>query len=332
MADPTCILATFRTDRGERELLSEFFQDGVEVRYLEDVSDDERADWIRQADVIISFNFPREIQDEEVPLLEHAEFLQLASAGASHVPYDRLPESLVVASNVGAYAEPMAEHTMAMALALAKRLHINHGRLKRGDFNQRDVNVSLRGGVCGILGFGGIGKATARLMRGFDMEIHALNRSGTTDEPVEFIGTLDDLERVLRASDVVVVSLPLTVQTEGLISERELGWMKDAAILVNVARGAIIDEHALYEHLRAHPEFMAGIDTWWSEPRSHGEFRTETPILELPNILGSPHNSPFVPGFLVDALRQAAENAQRFLDGESIRGRVRREDYTFESG
>ena len=327
MAEPTRILATFRTDPDERELLEDFFGEDVEVRCLEDASEEERADWVRQGNVVISFNFPREIREEEVPLLANADFLQLASAGATHVPYDRLPETLPVASNVGAYAEPMAEHTLAMALSLAKRLHINHDKLKQGDFNQRDVNVSLRGGVCGILGFGGIGRETARLMRGLDMTIHAINRSGTTDEPVEFIGTLDDLERVLRASDVVVVSLPLTVETEGLIGERELGCMKEDAILVNVARGAIIDEHALYAHLKGHPEFMAGIDTWWSEPRSHGEFRTETPILELPNVLGSPHNSAFVPGFLVDALRQAAENVQRFLDGEPIRGRVRREDY-----
>ena len=328
MADPTRILATFRTDPGEREILNdEYFTEGFDVRFLEDASDDERAEWVREADVVLSFNFPKEIREAEVALLENAQFLQLASAGASHVPYDRLPESLVVASNVGAYAEPMAEHTLAMALSLAKRLHLNHEKLKRGEFNQREVNVSLRGGVCGILGFGGIGQATARLMRGLDMAIHALNRSGTTDEPVEFIGTLDDLERVLRASDVVVIALPLTVDTDGLIGERELGWMKENAILVNVARGAIIDEHALYEHLRHHPEFMAGIDTWWSEPRTHGEFRTETPILELPNVLGSPHNSPFVPGFLQDALRQAAENVQRFLDGGSIRGRVRRSDY-----
>ena len=327
----TRILATFRTDPGERELLDDFFPDGVEVRHLEDASDEERDDWVRASDVVLSFNFPREIRDEEVTLLEHVDFLQLASAGASHVPYDRLPASLTVASNVGAYAEPMAEHTLAMALSLAKRLHINHERLKRGDFNQREVNVSLRGGVCGILGFGGIGRETARLMRGLDMEIHALNRSGATDEPVAFIGTLDDLERVLRASDVVVIALPLTVETEGLIGARELGWMKENAILINVARGTIIDEYALYEHLRTHPAFMAGIDTWWAEPRTHGEFRTETPILELPNVLGSPHNSPFVPGFLQDALRQAAENVQRFLNDEPIRGRVRREDYRFDT-
>lgn len=324
----TRILATFRTDPGERELLHETFDDeATEVRFLEDAGEDERGDWVRAADVVIAFNFPREIRDEEVPLMANARFLQLASAGASHVPYDRLPESIVVASNVGAYAEPMAEHTMAMALSLAKRLHINHDRLKQGDFNQRDLNVSLRGGVCGILGFGGIGRETARLMRGLDMAIHAVNRRGATDEPVEFIGTLDEIEHVLSASDVVVLSLPLTVETEGLIGERQLGWMKDDAILINVARGAIVDEHALYKHLRTHPEFMAGIDTWWTEPRSHGEFRTETPILELPNILGSPHNSPFVPGFLLDALRHAVENVQRFLDGSSVRGRVRREDY-----
>ena len=103
--------------------------------------------------------------------------------------------------------------------------------------------------------------------------------------------------------------------------------MKPDAILVNVARGAIIDEKALYNHVKSHPSFLVGIDAWWTEPFMHGRFRMEYPFLELPNVLGSPHNSGVVPHVLVDATRQAVENVKYFLKGEKVMGIVQREDY-----
>jgi phosphoglycerate dehydrogenase-like enzyme len=108
--------------------------------------------------------------------------------------------------------------------------------------------------------------------------------------------------------------------------------MKPDAILVNVARGAIVEEGALYEHLRAHPEFGAGVDAWWREPHDQasgapGGFRPDFPFFDLPNFLGSPHNSAIVPGFHLMAARWAAENVLRYLEGRSFMGVVHREDY-----
>ena len=95
----------------------------------------------------------------------------------------------------------------------------------------------LRGGVCGILGFGNVGVATARLMRAFGMKIHAINRRGASDEPTDWIATADPLDEMLRVADVLVISAALTTATEGLIGARELDLMKENAILINVARG-----------------------------------------------------------------------------------------------
>ncbi len=132
---------------------------------------------------------------------------------------------------------------------------------------------------------------------------------------------------MLAAADVLVISLPLTLATRGLIGARQLALMKPDAIVVNVARGPIIDQKALYEHLRTHPEFSAGIDTWWNEPAGGALFRTDYPFIELPNVLGSPHNSSIVPGTMLSAARLAAENARRYLRGEAVTGLIRRSDY-----
>jgi phosphoglycerate dehydrogenase-like enzyme len=204
-----------------------------------------------------------------------------------------------------------------MVLAAAKRLLIEHNALSRGEFNQFTRNRTLAGNVCGILGFGGIGVATARLMRGMGMRIHAINRRGHTDEPTDWIGTVADLDALLAASDVLIVSTPLTRATRNLIGERELGVMKPDAILVNLARGEIIQEAPLFAHLRSHPDFFACIDAWWVEPVRHGTFRMDHPFMSLPNVVGSPHNSASVPGMTEAALRRAIVNVKRALAGET---------------
>jgi glycerate dehydrogenase len=220
----------------------------------------------------------------------------------------------------------MAEHVLAMTLSLAKRLPQRHAALAAGRFDQRHL-LTLRGAVCAILGYGGIGIATARLMRAFGARIYAVNRSGRTSEPADFTGTLADLGAVLAAADVLVICLPLTLATRGLIGAGELALMKPTAILVNVARGAIVDEAALYEHLRTHPEFTVGIDAWWEEPAGGGAFKTAYPFFGLPNFIGSPHNSGLVPGTLPEAARRAAQNVGRYLRDQPVTGLVRREDY-----
>jgi phosphoglycerate dehydrogenase-like enzyme len=221
---------------------------------------------------------------------------------------------------------------MAVTLALARRLPQRHADLARGEFKMWDRVLTLDGAVCGILGFGGIGKATARLMRAFGARIHAVNTTGRTSEPVEFIGTLADLDQVLAAADVLVMALPLTNATRGLIGARELGLMKPTAILVNVGRAAIVDERALYEHLRDQPEFCAGIDTWWREPGAGGPgsgsgFSPGYPFFDLPNVIGSPHNSGVTDGALQFGAGKAAENVLHFLRGEAVIGVTHREDY-----
>ncbi len=322
------VLITFAVDEAQRSMFANALGELTTVAVLPDLSGEERAAALASAEALLVWGWRRELSEEDPAALRSVRFVQLITAGADGVPLDEVPGDAVIASNVGAYAEPMAEHVMAMTLALAKHLLPRYQEMARGEFNQFRFNRSLEGAVCGILGYGGIGQRTAGFMRSFGARIHAVNTSGRVDDgEVEWMGTLDDLDMVLQASDVLVIALPLTRSTRGLIGRRELGLMKPNAILVNVARGDIVDQDALYEHLVSHPDFQAGIDAWWVEPLTHGEFRTDHPFFDLTNVLGSPHNSGLVPGVIETAARRAAENVARYLRVEPIKGVVDRDDY-----
>ena len=321
------IVITYNASPQEQLLFRGVLGGEASLTFLGELSCAQREEALKHATILLSWNFPREILPKDYSSLKRVAFIQLVTAGADHMPFADLPSRILVASNPGAYAAPMAEHVLAMTLALVKRILPEHQKLRNGIFDDSTLNRSLSGMTAGIIGFGGAGRYTATLMRAFGMHIYAINQSGKSGETTDFIGTLTNLEHVLRESDVVVISLPLTRTTSGLIGKRELEWMKTDAILVNVARGPILDEEALYNHLRNHNTFQVGIDTWWIEPLRGEAFRMEYPFLELPNVLGSPHNSALVSDVIEDAARKAAENVKHFLHGEKIIGLVRREDY-----
>lgn len=311
------LVVTYPMSARSRTIVAEELAGSAEAIYLTDLPPQARAGVLRRAGAVLANDTSKELQPEESSLIAHARLLQFSAAGVDWVPTRELPPELPVAGNKGATAEPMAEHIAALVLAGAKRLFIEHDALKRGLFNQRSPNRMLRGAVCGILGFGAVGIAAARLMRAFGMKIHAINRRGASAEPTDWIGTTEHLDELLRACDVLVISAALTSATQGLIGARELSLMKEDAILVNVARGELVDEAALYAHLKSHPQFIAGIDAWWIEPVRHGHFTMGYPFLELPNVIGSPHNSAGGGVWRDVSLRRAVANCRRAILGET---------------
>jgi glycerate dehydrogenase len=322
------IAITFSANARERRVIHTVLNDIADIRSIPELKAPEREQALRKADVILSKSFAEtEIHLQEILSLERTRLIQLIFAGADKVPFAAIPENISVASNAGAFAEPIAEHVLAMTLCLAKSIVPRHLELGHGSFKQAIYNKQLRGGICGIIGMGGNGVAIAHLMKGVGMEVHGINRSATSSFPLDFIGTPADMEVVLRRSDVVVLTVPLTRHTRHLIGRHELEIMKQDGILINVARGKVIEQRALYRHLKATPSFKAGIDTWWSEPVDPSGFALEYPFFDLPNLLGSPHNADDVPGVMTAATKTAAQNIRNFLEGKAIKGKVNRSDY-----
>ncbi|MGB8318187.1 MAG: 2-hydroxyacid dehydrogenase [Ignavibacteriaceae bacterium] len=312
------IVITFNANEEHKKLINSIFSDTAQIEFIRDYDRKEFDAVLKDADILFAWNPPRELRNIKKDSLRNIEFVQLLSAGFDHIDFSRFPDNCKIASNKGAYAAPMAEHIIAMILFIYKNLLENHKKLAAGEFNQKSVSRYLKDSTCGILGYGGIGRATANLFKAFDTRIFALNTSAKTGDEIEFIGTLQDINYVLTYSDIIVISLPLNKETDGLINKTKLESMKPDAVLINVARGEIIVEKDLYEHLKTHPDFYAGIDAWWVEPFTSGEFRINFPFFDLPNFLGSPHNSAIVPGIILSGIQKASANILDFLNGKEI--------------
>ena len=323
------VLVTFPDDQAADLAVAEALRGVAECLRIPKAGDPSRSDALKGADAVITFITQKEMDQEELALLKEGCLLQSMQAGVDALPFDDIPERVIICANTGAWADPMGEHILGMILSLGKHLQKCHDRLSKGIFDRGIINTWFRGKTCGFVGFGGIAKAVARLVRPIGMKVIAVNTSGSTDEEVEFIGTLQDLPRVLEGSDVLVIAVPLTRKTRGLIGQKELALMKDDAILINPARGAIIDQKALYERMKAFPEFRVGIDAWWEEPLVQGEFRLDHPFFELDNLLGSPHNTNLVAGMFHVAAGIAAKNVRIFLEGGEPKSVVDRKDYQF---
>jgi phosphoglycerate dehydrogenase-like enzyme len=172
--------------------------------------------------------------------------------------------------------------------------------MRRGDWTPRYNDVTsqwLTGKTLGVIGYGAIGKKVARILHaGFDMKIMAIRRSNPDvySEETAFSGTVDSLEHVMKNSDYILIALPFTSETEGIIGKKELDLLKENAVLVNVGRGKVIDEEALYNFLKNKKKGGVGLDVWYNYPkdRNHPENTFQKyPFEELPFLVMSPHSA-----------------------------------------
>ena len=259
-------------------------------------------------------------------------FIQSILAGVNHIPFASLNESVIVSSNAGAYSDEVAEYAWALLLSAAKRiveLHVSlreqKWTLKRTLDEGSEITV-LRKKILGILGFGGIGTVVGRIAKGFGVQIYAYSRKRLAAKGVKFFTGPSGLSELLKKSDGVVLALPLTSQTARIMNAERLSEMKKDGILVNVARGELVDEKAMYEHLVANPNFRYATDVWWYR-ENRESLRTDFPFLSLPNFIGTPHVSG--PSGLATGqpVKLAVENTIRYLKRLRPRNIVDQEEY-----
>ncbi len=279
-------------------------------------------------EVLYTFHLP----DNALELAPRLRWVQLHSAGADHLLGRPIMASdLLITTSSGIHATPIAEYVFASILAY--RWRVPHWtacqRQARWPSGRWELYArpELRGSTLGILGYGSIGREVGRLGRAFGMRVLALRRSaGRAEQGYTVPGTGDPdgtiperfyppeaLHEMLAECDYVVVALPLTPDTHHLIAEAELRAMKPSAYLVNIARGAIVDEAALVRALREGWIGGAGLDVFEQEP-----LPADSPLWTLENVLLSPHVAGFTPHYDRRAAALFAENLRRYLAGEPL--------------
>ena len=231
--------------------------------------------------------------------------------------------------NIHHNAVPVAEMAIALMLAAAKDLVPIDASFRRNDWGKRyDTHTMdlLRGKRVLVLGYGAIGKEIARRCLAFGMSVTGVRRTAPEEGGSETAGGVDvypvsRLAGLLPAADVLFLSLPLTDETGGMVGGRELSLLPEGAILVNVSRGRIVDEEALFERLKA-SRLRAGLDVWYNYPESQ-ESRASTPpsaypFGDLPNVVMTPHLAGH--SDMTETLR--AHELSRLLNEASREGRL----------
>jgi len=259
--------------------------------------------------------------------------VQVPGAGLDRIDRAALPRGAWLANAYG-HETGIAEYAIGAMVVLTRNFIGLDAGLRKGEWQSQwavgidppPVWPELAGKTIGILGYGRIGQTVARRARAFDMNIqavcHTVRRS--TEDDAAFLGGPESIDEVLRRSDYVLISMPVSRQTIGSIDRRRLGLMKPTAFLINVARAEIIDEDALYEALAGHSIAGAALDVWYRYPREPGTVAPAArPFHELRNVLMTPHVSGWTDGMLEARAMLIAENIRRVSCGEAPLNPVR---------
>jgi len=274
----------------------------------------------------------RELGDFRAETTPKLAFVQRAYTGLDGFPFERFPESVRIAGNVGGFAPFVAEHAVALALAAARSLRTSDRMVAEGRLRPPPPAISLVGTTALILGYGAIGTEIARRLAGFGVRRVGLNRNGRMAPELDAVYPAHRLEEALADADVVFDVRPLTRATRASIGADQLARMRLTAIYVNVGRAGTVDEAALFQHLSAHPTFRVALDVWWDEDYQAGTLGQRFPWTHLPNFVGTPHSAGAVPGAEEYSLRMAVENVRRFFAGETPRYLADRRDYVEPTG
>jgi len=266
----------------------------------------------------------------DYPPAPGVKLLQSVSTGIELIDLAALPRRVTVCNAFG-HETAIAEYILMVMLVWSHRF-----REIEGDFRARSSwqpswvqsgapHGEIVGSTVGIVGLGRVGHEVARRAAAFGCRVIAANRGVREPENgVERIFPLNELDQMLPQCDYVVLCTALSPETEGLIDARRLARMKSSAFLVNIARGAVIDEDASYAALRDRTIGGAALDVWWRYPNAAEPERRPSrhPFHELPNVIMTPHCSGWTEGMVARRLAEVAGNINRFSRGEPLQNVV----------
>jgi len=241
-------------------------------------------------------------------------WIQSSAAGLDHCLVPSVIDSdILVTGASGLFADQVAEQTMALLLGYLRSMHVFFRAQLEKEFIRRPT-ADLHGKTVGIVGLGGNGRRIADVLAPYRVKIVATDLFPyTKPDCVKDLWPAEELDRLLQKSDIVILAVPLTSQTKGMIGRREMAQMRAGSVLINVARGPVVVESALAAAIKSGHLGGAGVDVTEVEP-----LPPESPLWEMPNVLISPHVGAQSARRIDDTTDRVCENLRRFFAGEEL--------------
>jgi len=262
-------------------------------------------------EVVVSFFYPWFY--ELLPRMKNLRWIHFLSAGVDTLwEWGLQDRNMIFSNSSGVHAGPISDHVLGQVLYFSRRLGTFTRQQQQKNW-QRHGLEELEDQVLGILGLGAIGRACARKARAMGMRVLGSASGPRPVEGVEEVGGPEIMPRILAESDYLVIALPLTSRTRGLLGQEELQLMKRNAVLINIARGEIIDEEALIECLQQGNIKGAGLDVFAREP-----LPSDSPLWDMENVFITPHVAGSTPRYMERALAIFLENWKAYREGRTL--------------
>ncbi len=312
-------------DDGRLKRVREFISKSWRIEVADSCDGPAFARALDDADALISMSWP-----PSFPPAPHLKLLQLPGAGTDAISFGHLPPRAAVC-NTFEHEIGISEYVIGAMLEWMIGFRKLDAQFRKGDWTGSYLcgpyHGEMFGKTLGIIGYGHIGREAAKRAKAFGMRILACGRRAQAgDEYCESVRAAEKLDDVLSASDFVLIALPLNNTTRGYINEARLQAMKPSAVIINVARGAVIDEAALYAALKSRTIGGAVLDVWYRYPQqgqTRGPVPWNHPFHELDNVILTPHASGWTDGLMLRRNRVIAENLNRLVRGEPLINLVR---------
>lgn len=263
----------------------------------------------KDADILMVANSP--LPAQVVQACSHLKMISVAFTGVDHIPMEVCKQRGILVCNCAGYStKAVAELVFGLVLGLARRIPACDGAARHGGTKAGLVGFELAGKTFGIVGTGTIGLRVAALARAFGCKVIAYSRT-EKPEALELGVQYLSLEEVMAQSDIVSLHVPATAETKGLISAEMIARMKPSALLINTARGPVVDSAALAEALKAGRIAGAGIDVFETEP----PIPEDHPLCSVPNTLLTPHVAFATEESMVLRAEMVFENVRLYLNG-----------------
>jgi phosphoglycerate dehydrogenase-like enzyme len=276
-------------------------------------SEEEFISRIRDAHGVINIRAYSKFTPAVFDACPNLKIISVLGIGTDNVNLDAATRRGVLVCNTPGYsAVSVAEHSLTLMLAAARQIPRLDKELRAGRWTHLPM-IQLHGKTLGIVGFGDIGQQLALIGRGIGMEVIAWTFHPSDERARKHNVRFVELDKLLSSSDVVSINIRSSARTQRIIGSRELKLMKRTAILVNTARGAVVDEAALAEVLKAGAIAAAGLDVFTTEP-----LPADSPFLSLPNVVVTPHTAPVTPETTAAGNRMVVDNIIHFIKGKPI--------------